>query len=72
MDTIITDLETGLQAQLSSLVETIREEEEKILRSKEGYLKVQGALEILTVIKQRQQELNDQETKDQLTVAGLD
>ena len=72
MDTIISDLETGLQVQLSSLAETIREEEEKILRNKEGYLKVQGALEILTVIKQRQLEQTDQETKDQLTVAGLD
>jgi len=72
MDTIISDLETGLQVQLSSLAETIREEEEKILRNKEGYLKVQGALEILTVIKQRQLEQAAQETKDQLTVAGLD
>ena len=72
MDTIISDLETGLQVQLSSLAETIREEEEKILRNKEGYLKVQGALEILSVLKQKQVELNNKEAQQNLTVAGVD
>lgn len=72
MDSVLTDLEAGLKAQLSSLAETIRTQEEVLVQSKEGYLKVQGALEILSVIKERQQERIDQETKENLTVAGVD
>ncbi len=72
MDTFITELETGLKEQLTSLADAIREEEEKILRNKEGYLKVQGALEILTVLKQKEVELANKETQEQLTVAGVD
>lgn len=72
MDTIITDLENGLQSQLSSLVESIRGDEEKVLRNKEGFLKVQGALEILAVIKQKQVEQANQEVKEELTVEGVD
>lgn len=72
MDTILSDLETGLQSQLSSLVESIRSDEEKVLRNKEGFLKVQGALEILAVIKQKQVEQANQEAKEELTVEGVD
>lgn len=72
MDTIISDLESGLQAQLTSLVESIRGDEEKVLRNKEGFLKVQGALEILAVIKQKQEEQANQEAQQDLTVAGVD
>lgn len=72
MDTIISDLENGLQAQLTSLVESIRGDEEKVLRNKEGFLKVQGALEILAVIKQKQEEQANQEVQQDLTVAGVD
>ena len=72
MDTIITDLEEGLQAQLTALVESVRDGEEKILRNKEGYFKVQGALEILTVLKQRKVEQENEETKEDLTVEGVD
>jgi hypothetical protein len=72
MDTIITDLEEGLQAQLTALVESVRDGEEKILRNKEGYFKVQGALEILAVLKQRKVEQENEETKEDLTVEGVD
>ena len=72
MDTFIVELETGLKEQLTSLADAIREEEEKILRNKEGYLKVQGALEILTVLKQKKVELENKEAQQNLTVAGVD
>ena len=72
MDTFIAELETGLKEQLTSLADAIREEEEKILRNKEGYLKVQGALEILTVLKQKKVELENKEAQQNLTVAGVD
>jgi len=72
MDTIISDLEKGLNEQLSSLVENIREQEEQMRRNKEGYLKVQGALEIIGVLKQKQIEQANQEAKEELTVEGVD
>lgn len=72
MDTFIAELEKGLKEQLASLADSIREEEDKILRNKEGYLKVQGALEILTVLKQKEVELANKEAQQQLTVAGVD
>lgn len=72
MDTFIADLEKGLKEQLTSLAEAIREEEDKILRNKEGYLKVQGAIEILSVLKQKQVELDKKEAQRELTVAGVD
>jgi hypothetical protein len=55
MSAITSELETGLNAQLKTLADEIRATEEKLLRTKEGYLKVQGALEILAIINQRQQ-----------------
>ena len=54
MSAIISELEAGLNAQLKALADDIRATEEKLMRSKEGYLKVQGALEILTVVTERQ------------------
>jgi hypothetical protein len=72
MDTFIADLEKGLKEQLTSLAEAIREEEDKILRNKEGYLKVQGAIEILSVLKKKQIELDNKEAQQELTVAGVD
>jgi hypothetical protein len=55
MSAITSELETGLNAQLKTLADEIRATEEKLLRTKEGYLKVQGALEILAIINQRQE-----------------
>jgi hypothetical protein len=51
MDPIIEKLETGLKEQLKSLGEQIKVAEESLIRTKEGYLKVQGALEIIDILK---------------------
>jgi hypothetical protein len=72
MEDILADLEKGLSTQLASLTDNIRGGEEQLMRNKEGFLKVQGALEILAVIKQRQAELNDEALKDALSTAGVD
>jgi len=60
MDSIIQNLETGLKDQLKSLGEQIKVAEESLIRTKEGYLKVQGALEIMEILKK---EMSDQEVK---------
>ena len=72
MSEIIVDLENGLNAQLSALAEEIRSTEEKLLRTKEGYLKVQGALEILTVLQKRQELEDEKVIKAALTSSGAD
>jgi hypothetical protein len=52
----VTDLETGLKAQLSKLSTDIRNAEASLISTKEGYLKVQGALEILDILKKTAEE----------------
>lgn len=52
----ITELETGLRAQLESLAKDIRAAESALISTKEGYLKVQGALEILDILKKKLEE----------------
>lgn len=49
----ITELESGLKVQLESLAKDIRSSEAALMSLKEGYLKVQGALEIIAIIKQK-------------------
>jgi len=49
----ITELEAGLRAQLESLAKDIRSAESALITTKEGYLKVQGALEILDILKKK-------------------
>lgn len=49
----ITELESGLKAQLDSLAKDIRSSEAALMSLKEGYLKVQGALEIIAIIKKK-------------------
>tara|TARA_R100000008_G_C3494701_1_gene120532 strand:- start:432 stop:635 length:204 start_codon:yes stop_codon:yes gene_type:complete len=46
-------LEEQLQEQQESLGNQIKELEAQLMRAKEGYLKVQGALEILAIQKQQ-------------------
>ena len=60
MEPVIQKLETSLKEQLKSLGEQIKVAEESLIRTKEGYLKVQGALEIMDILKK---EINDQEIK---------
>lgn len=56
MNTSILDLENSLKAQLSSLADDIRIAETSLIATKEGYLKVQGALEILDILKKKIQD----------------
>ena len=60
MNPIIEKLETGLKEQLKSLGEQIKVAEESLIRTKEGYLKVQGALEIIDILKK---EIKDNEVQ---------
>ena len=52
----VLELEKGLQEQLKSLTSEIRTAEAYLISSKEGYLKVQGALEVLNILKQQLEE----------------
>lgn len=61
---IISDLETGLKAQLASLANNIRSAEASLISTKEGYLKVQGALEIIDIIKKHLDTDDDKEAID--------
>ena len=49
----INELETGLRAQQESLAKDIRAAESSLITTKEGYLKVQGAIEILDILKKK-------------------
>ena len=53
MKAAIEELDKGLKAQLASLADEIRNSEESLIRTKEGYLKVQGAIEILAILDQK-------------------
>jgi hypothetical protein len=72
MSAITTELETGLSSQLKALADEIRQTEEKLLRTKEGYLKVQGALEVLAVIAQREAEVDEKALQTALSSVGAD
>jgi hypothetical protein len=61
----IAELEKGLVAQQESLASDIRTTETALLSIKEGYLKVQGALEILAILKSKV----TPETKDDVAAA---
>lgn len=52
MEVTINSLKQDLEAQLEQLSETIRSHETKLLTAKERYLKIQGALEILSILEQ--------------------
>ena len=60
MNSVIENLEKGLQEQLKSLGDQIKIAEDSLIRTKEGYLKVQGALEIIDIIKKQ---IDEQEAK---------
>jgi phosphopantetheinyl transferase len=62
----IDELEGSLRAQLDSLAKDIRAAEASLITTKEGFLKVQGALEILNILKDK---VKDDEDKNKLTAA---
>lgn len=72
MTSVVSELEAGLNAQLTALADEIRNTEEKLLRTKEGYLKVQGAIEILAVLKERQNEADGEALQAALSSSGTD
>lgn len=63
---LINELETSLRAQLDSLAKEIRAAESSLITTKEGFLKVQGALEILSILKEK---LKDDEDQNKLAAA---
>ena len=58
METLITDLKKQLTDQRMELGTNIKNSEEILIRTKEGFLKVEGALEIINVIETRLAEQN--------------
>jgi hypothetical protein len=61
----IQELEQGLRNQMDALANDIRQAESALISTKEGYLKVQGALEILAILKSKV----TPETKDDVAAA---
>ena len=61
----IQELEQGLRNQMDALANDIRQAESALITTKEGYLKVQGALEILAILKSKV----TPETKDDVAAA---
>ena len=50
METVIADLKKQLVDQRMELATNIKNSEESLIRTKEGFLKVEGALEIINII----------------------
>ena len=69
MDEILTDTEQQLLAQQQELTERIRAAEESLMRDKELYLKVTGALERVSIIVQRKKE--GESSDGTLELAGI-
>ena len=53
METLITDLEKQLVDQRMELGTNIKNSEEALIRTKEGFLKVEGALEVISILETR-------------------
>ena len=50
METLIADLKKQLVDQRMELATNIKNSEESLIRTKEGFLKVEGALELINII----------------------
>ena len=61
METLITELEKQLVDQRMELGTNIKNSEEALIRTKEGFLKVEGALEVISILETRIAE----QTKDE-------
>lgn len=70
MDKILLDTEVQLRAQQQELADRIRASEEALMRDKELYLKVTGALECVAILKQRKEE-EDKQSDANLEIAGI-
>ena len=69
MDEILTDTEQQLFAQQQELTERIRAAEESLMRDKELFLKVTGALECVNIIGQRKKQ--SESSDGPLELAGI-
>ena len=65
METLITDLEKQLVDQRMELGTNIKNGEENLIRTKESYLKVEGALELINIIKTKLAE-QEKETVEEI------
>ena len=65
METLITELEKQLVDQRMELGTNIKNSEEVLMRTKEGFLKVEGALELINIIKTKLAE-QEKETVEEI------
>ena len=61
MENLIADLKKQLVDQRMELATNIKNSEESLIRTKEGFLKVEGALEVISILEPRIAE----QTKDE-------
>ena len=61
MENLIADLKKQLVDQRMELATNIKNSEESLIRTKEGFLKVEGALEVINILETRSAE----QTKDE-------
>ena len=59
METVLVELEKQLIDQRMDLGTQIKNSEEALIRTKEGFLKVEGALELINIIKTKLAEKKD-------------
>ena len=62
METLIADLKKQLVDQRMELATNIKNSEESLIRTKEGFLKVEGALEVISILETRIAEQSKDET----------
>ena len=63
METLIADLKKQLVDQRMELATNIKNSEESLIRTKEGFLKVEGALEIIIIIETELSKAKEAEKK---------
>ena len=62
MESLIADLKKQLIDQRMELATNIKNSEESLIRTKEGFLKVEGALEIISIIETKISEESKDDT----------
>ena len=62
MESVIADLKKQLIDQRMELATNIKNSEESLIRTKEGFLKVEGALEIISIIETKISEESKDDT----------
>ena len=63
METVIADLKKQLIDQRMELATNIKNSEESLIRTKEGFLKVEGALELINIIETELSKAKEAEKK---------